>query len=340
MDVSHFRTLAGRYKGLRVAVVGDFCLDRYLEIDPARKEISLETGLEVYNVVNVRAQAGAAGTIVNNLAALGVGAILPIGFAGEDGEGLELSRALERTPGVQMRHFLKTGLSKTFTYCKPLVIARGKSPVELNRLDFKNWDPTPASVQASLAEEIEAAAKQCDAMIVLDQVDVPDTGVVTKGVLVKIRALHEANPKLLIVCDSRRGLAEFPPVTFKMNARELAAMTGTLETSSLDEIRRVAVTLAVKQRQSVFITLAERGMLAAHASGESDYAPALPVRGEIDVVGAGDSVTANLTMALAAGAKGMEVLEIANAAASVVVHKLGTTGTASIAEIEALLGSK
>jgi rfaE bifunctional protein kinase chain/domain len=340
MDVSRFRILASRYKDLRVAVVGDFCLDRYLEIDPARKEISLETGLEVYNVVNVRAQAGAAGTIVNNLAALGVGTILPIGFAGEDGEGLELSRALERTTGVQMRHFLRTGLRKTFTYCKPLVIARGKNPVELNRLDFKNWDPTPTSVQDSLAEEIEAAAKQADAMIVLDQVDVPDTGVVSKGVLEKIRALHETNPKLLIVCDSRRGLAQFPPVTFKMNARELAAMTGTPETSSLDEIRRVAVALAVTQRQSVFITLAERGMLGAHATGESDYAPAAPVRGEIDVVGAGDSVTANLTMALAAGGRGMEVLEIANAAASVVVHKLGTTGTASIAEIEMLLDSK
>ncbi len=78
-------------------------------------------------------------------------------------------------------------------------------------------------------------------------------------------------------------------------------------------------------------------MLAAHASGESEYAPAVPVRGEIDVVGAGDSVTANLTVALAAGARGMEVLEIANAAASVAVHKLGTTGTADIAEIDALV---
>ena len=337
MDVSRFRTLASRYKDLRVAVVGDFCLDRYLEIDPARKEISLETGLEVYNVVNVRAQAGAAGTIVNNLAALGVGTILPIGFAGEDGESLELSRALEGTPGVRMRHFLKTGLRKTFTYCKPLVVARAKSPVELNRLDFKNWDPTPASVQNLVAVEIAAAAKTVDAIIVLDQVDVPETGVITKGVLDEIRALHEANPNLLIVCDSRRGLADFPPVTFKMNARELAAMTGMRETLSLDGIRHAAVALAVKQRQSIFVTLAERGMLAAHASGESEYAPALPVRGEIDVVGAGDSVTANLTVALAAGARGMEVLEIANAAASVAVHKLGTTGTADIAEIDALV---
>jgi rfaE bifunctional protein kinase chain/domain len=337
MDVSRFATLASRYKELTVAVIGDYCLDRYLEIDPERAEISLETGLEVHNVLNVRAQPGAAGTIVNNLAALGVGTILPIGFVGEDGEGLDLYRALEERPGVQMRHFIKTDLRRTFTYCKPLVVSKDKPPIELNRLDFKNWTPTPAVVQNLLAAQIAHASHRVDAMIVLDQVDLAEMGVVTMGVLEKIRTLHQENPQLLIVCDSRRGLANFPPVTFKMNARELAAMTGTPETSSLDEIRRVAVSLAVKQKQNIFVTLAERGILAAHADGESEHVPALPVRGQIDIVGAGDAVTANLTMALAAGGQGREVLEIANAAASVVVHKLGTTGTASAAEIERLL---
>jgi len=62
--------------------------------------------------------------------------------------------------------------------------------------------------------------------------------------------------------------------------------------------------------------------------------PALPLRGEIDVVGAGDAVSANLAAAIAAGASLPETLELANAAASVVIHKLGTTGTASVGEIE------
>ena len=60
MDSVRFEDLVGRYAELRIAVVGDFCLDRYLEIDPAKKEISLETGLPVHNVVNVRAQPGGA----------------------------------------------------------------------------------------------------------------------------------------------------------------------------------------------------------------------------------------------------------------------------------------
>src|SRR5437667_10906455 len=107
MDSSRFKAITEQYRNLHIAVLGDFCLDRYLEIDPAKEETSLETGLPVHNVVNVRAQPGGAGTILNNLAALGIGSIYPIGFAGDDGEGLELWRALEIQRGVNMGWFIK-----------------------------------------------------------------------------------------------------------------------------------------------------------------------------------------------------------------------------------------
>ena len=64
-----------------------------------------------------------------------------------------------------------------------------------------------------------------------------------------------------------------------------------------------------------------------------EHAPPLPVRGEIDIVGAGDAVTANLSAALAGGASIGEAIDLANAAASVVIHQLGTTGTASVAQL-------
>jgi bifunctional ADP-heptose synthase (sugar kinase/adenylyltransferase) len=103
------------------------------------------------------------------------------------------------------------------------------------------------------------------------------------------------------------------------------------------QIKTVAGALAKYQAQPVFVTLAERGILGASPNGKIEQVPSLPVRGEIDIVGAGDAVTANLASALAAGATIRESLEIANTAASVVIHKLGTTGTASVKEIEELL---
>ena len=108
MTREEFTKIAAGYPHLRIAVVGDFCLDRYLEIDPARSETSIETELPVHNVTNVRYQAGGAGTILNNLAALGVGEIIPIGFCGDDAEGHELHMALNKLPGINLNHFLCT----------------------------------------------------------------------------------------------------------------------------------------------------------------------------------------------------------------------------------------
>ena len=82
---------------VRVAVFGDFFLDRYLVTDPALTETSLETGLPARQVVSRRASPGHAGTVTNNLRALGVQTVYAVGFTGDDGEGYKLRRALERT---------------------------------------------------------------------------------------------------------------------------------------------------------------------------------------------------------------------------------------------------
>jgi rfaE bifunctional protein kinase chain/domain len=332
-----FQAITEKFSNLRIALVGDFCLDRYLEIDPAREEISIETRLPVHNVVNLRTQPGGAGTILNNLAALRAKEIHPVGFCGEDGEGFELRRELEAKPGVTMAHFVQTKQRRTFTYCKPLVIEPNQPPRELNRLDSKNWTPTPVAVEEALIQAVRSVAEKVDAMILLDQVDVSETGVVTRRLLETVREFAKLFPKLLILADSRRGLRDFPPVIFKMNANELAALTGNPPTSDLEAVKKTAVTLARHHGQPVFITLSERGIIGALPNGAAEHVPAFPVHGPLDVVGAGDSVAANLTMALTAGATLREALELANAAASVVVHQLGTTGTASVAQLRELL---
>jgi rfaE bifunctional protein kinase chain/domain len=336
MTPERLREIAARYAQLRIAVIGDFCLDRYLEIDPARTETSIETGLPVYNVTNVRAQPGAAGTILNNLVALGVGEIFPVGFCGEDGEGYELLRALRGLPGVCLDHFLQTPDRRTFTYCKPLIVAPGVPPRELNRLDGKNWTPTPARVSAHLIGALEKLRGRVDAIILMDQVDVAETGVVTTALLARLGVIEKGEPTIPIVADSRRGLRGYPPCIFKMNAAELATLTSCSADSPVAGIGRVALELAAKNARPVFVTMAERGLVGATPAGEVEHVPSLPLRGPIDVVGAGDSVTANLTAALAAGATLREALELAALASSLVIHQLGTSGAASCAQMAEL----
>ncbi|MCB1125677.1 MAG: carbohydrate kinase [Verrucomicrobiae bacterium] len=338
MNADRFAEITDRYAGLNVVVVGDFCLDRYLEIDPARAEISIETGLPVYNVVNVRSQPGAAGTILNNLVALGAGRIHPVGFCGCDGEGYELQQALGALRGVCGERLLQTSQRRTFVYCKPLIMEPGQAPRELNRLDSKNWTVTPEEVSAALAEAVRDLGRSADAIIVLDQVDQEGTGVVTREVLEAVAQVAKARPHMPVLADSRRGLRGFPALIFKMNGVELAALLGETAPGSpeLQECQERAAELARRNGRPVIVTLAEQGMLGALPGGEIAHVPALPLRGEIDIVGAGDSVTANVTAALAAGANLREALELAALASSHVIHQLGTTGAAGVADLRAL----
>ena len=336
MTPERLNNFAKNLATLQIAIVGDFCLDRYLEIDPGKQELSIETGLPVHNVVNVRSQPGGAGTILNNLAALGISRIYPIGFSGHDGEGSELRGALHDRAGVQMGYFVSTSERRTFTYCKPLLVESNRPPLELNRLDFKNWTATPAKVEGELIDRVRNVVPCVNALVILDQVDIPETGVITGKVLKAIGELARARPELLIVADSRRGLRGYPPVCLKMNSSELTALTGCPSNAALEEQKTVVSALARKQGRNVFVTLSERGILGASPDGAVEHVPALPVRGPIDIVGAGDAVTANLTAALATGATVREAMEIAMGAASVVIHQLGTTGTATLSDLKAI----
>src|SRR5271165_3177635 len=103
---------------LTIGVIGDLFLDRYLDLDAALTEPSLETGLDAYQVVRVRAVPGAAGTVLNNLVALGVGRVVPVSVVGNDGEGFELLQALRSMPPVCLDGLVQTDGRRTPTYTK------------------------------------------------------------------------------------------------------------------------------------------------------------------------------------------------------------------------------
>ena len=337
MTPESLNAIGGKYAGLKIAVVGDYCLDRYLEINPDKIETSIETGLPVHNVERVRPQPGAAGTVLNNLVALGIGSIYPVGFRGDDGEGYELERALRAMKGVDLKHFVVSADRHTFTYAKPLMMSKDGPPRELSRLDTKNWTPTPAALGKQISDSLEEVLKTCDAVILMDQVNRENTGVVTARVL---DTLGEHASGRLVIADSRRGLAHYPPCLFKMNTSELGRMFHESEPLNETDIRKRAAELAKKNGCPAVVTMAQKGLLAANLEGSVFSVPALPLRGPIDIVGAGDSVTANLAAALAAGAELEEALTLAVLASSVVIHQLGTSGAASIEQMRLLLDSK
>ena len=137
VDAERLHDLVSRFGTCRIAVLGDFFLDKYLDVEPAIAEVSLETGKAAHQVVSVRCSPGAAGTVVNNLAALGAGEILALGITGDDGEGYELRRALEGL-GCDVRGLFTVPGRFTPTYLKPRDLSNPALSGEHDRYDTKN----------------------------------------------------------------------------------------------------------------------------------------------------------------------------------------------------------
>jgi bifunctional ADP-heptose synthase (sugar kinase/adenylyltransferase) len=170
----------------------------------------------------------------------------------------------------------------------------------------------------------------------MDQVDVEETGVITSQVLQRLGQIQQKHPEKLIIADSRRGLKDYPNLTYKMNANELATWKGH-QSMSLDQIKEESLKIARESGQPVFVSMADQGITGTEPTGNQAHAPSLPLRGPIDIVGAGDSVTANLSASLAAGASIEESLQLSMRAASCVIHQLGTTGTATRNDLKQLV---
>ena len=333
MEPKRFSQIVSRYRTLRVALVGDIALDRYLHIDPALEETSIETGLPVRNVVAVRPQPGAGGNVLANLAALAPKALAAVGFSGDDGEGFELRRALGLL-GADTSHFLLRPDRMTFTYTKPLILRPGRPPEELSRIDIRSRTPTPPALEDEIISHLAAAAAAADAVIAMDQVPEPACGVLTRRVKAALADLARANPQKIFIADSRTSIGEFAGVHIKVNAAELARHFGVRPEAA--DVAALAARWSQELGRHVFVTLSDNGALAA-AEGKVTRIPGIPAAPPIDVTGAGDAVLAHIAMALAAGATPAEAAALGNLAGAVVVKKIGTTGTATVEELIAKL---
>jgi bifunctional ADP-heptose synthase (sugar kinase/adenylyltransferase) len=347
LSLTRLKSLLAGFADLRIALVGDLYLDRYLDIEPGVCEMSIETGLEAYQVSRVRNSPGVAGTVMNNLAALGVGSrgglqsgggrLVPITVIGDDGHGDDLMRELSKLP-VDPRHVLRDPARLTPTYTKPMQPfalttgeERGAAYRELNRLDVRTRAPVGDATRRALCERVSQAFDECDGLVVCDQVVETGWGVVSLEVRADLRKLARERPEKLMFVDSRAHLGEFDFGTLKPNRAECLASIG-VDAAVADEgdvlLRRAAAAMVERTGRPVFCTLGERGILVA-TNATAAIASAPPVCGEIDIVGAGDSATAGIVASLLCGAGEIEAAAVGNLVASITIQQLGATGTAS-----------
>jgi rfaE bifunctional protein kinase chain/domain len=337
LSSNRFEKILAGIPSLTIGVLGDLFLDRYLDIDAQLTEPSIETGLDAYQVARVRCYPGAAGTVINNLAALGVKQIHAISIIGDDGEGFELSQALDQLGRVNSEHVHRVtgGQFRTPTYTKPMFHEAGRPPRELNRLDIKNHTPPLPPLDEPILQALDKVWPILDALLVLDQVSQPECGVITTRVRERLAELGASDPNKVVLADSRERVGLFRSVWLKPNStecmqavRDCASEPSSLEASALELARRTA--------RPVFCTRGAEGILLVDPRPSPPQTLAIPAysaSGPIDTVGAGDSTSAGIACALAAGASLAEAAAFGNLVASVTIQQLGTTGTATPAQL-------
>lgn len=310
--------ILAEFPKLRVLVVGDVCLDRWCRYDPALADPSRETAIPRVAVVSTEVTPGAAGTIANNLAALGAGKIAILGMIGDDGFGYELRRALSDR-GISPELLVDAPGVPTFTYTK--LINRDTEEEDRPRVDFVYTQELPAAVERELVARFERVASDYDVILVSDQAETELGGVVTPRMRDAI-----AGANALVWVDSRLRAEHFRGAVVKPNRQEAeAASLRLLGRIDFAEFRRRI------DARTLIVTHGGDGALVVTPEGEH-WVATRPVEHPVDICGAGDSFSAGAAMTLKVTGDPVRAAEFGNLVATITIMKKGT-GTASPTEV-------
>jgi D-beta-D-heptose 7-phosphate kinase/D-beta-D-heptose 1-phosphate adenosyltransferase len=314
------RRLFERMRDKRVLVVGDAMLDEWVWGSVSR--ISPEAPVPVVAVDDHSFTLGGAGNVANNLRAVGA----RVAFAASVGDDAEGRRMLDLLDRIEVDRSAVVACADRPTTRKTRIVAHNQQVV---RADWESVEPLAPSDRARLCDGVARLAAACDAVVLSDYAK----GLFSADVVTAARAAR------VVTADPKpKNIGLFTGVTLVApNAAEASAATGIAIKDDASLARAGEALLQRLECRYVVITRGERGMALFGAQGERLVVPSV-ARTVFDVSGAGDTVIAVLTAALAGGAPVETALQLANFAAGAVVEKLGTA-TASPDEIVELVGA-
>jgi len=328
MKPEFLKEILEKIRGVRIAIVGDFCLDAYWFVDESKREISIETGRTTEPVRIQKYSLGGAGNVANNLAALKVSDISAFGVIGNDPFGAEMITIMNRT-GINTSNMLIQDKEwATHVYVKPHV---GEN--EQNRIDFGNFNVLSDVTADRLIRNLREETVEADIVIINQQVL---SGIHTEYFRLKLAGVISQFPDKIFIADSRNYTDDYRGAWRKMNDAEAARQCKiNMEpggTVSYQDIIYAAEQLYERYRKPLLITRGNRGSVVTDDKGISEIR-GLMIISRTDTVGAGDSYLAGAAAALAAGYSLETAGEIGTFTAGVTVQKLFQTGTASPEEV-------
>ena len=305
--------LIHKFAQAQVLVVGDLTLDEFLTGQVER--LSREAPVLIIRHEGTKQVPGGGANAIYNLAKLGA-QVIAVGIIGNDDQGQAL-KTIFTEAGINTSGIFVDSDRPTVTKTRISAHARQSVTQQIVRIDRKSDAPISEALQQQLAEFISANINKVDAIVCSDYGE----GVMTEMV---IAAALKHN---LVIVDAQKDLDRYQGATIftpNLPEAELAAGYGISETNLTPAAQDL---LKLTNAKQMLITRGEDGMSLFGQDGTKSHIPAFNRTQVFDVTGAGDTVVAALTSALANGSSFWEATVLGNLAASIVVRQFGTSTT-------------
>lgn len=297
-------------KGKTIAVIGDLMIDKYIWGNVSR--ISPEAPVPVVEVTEESQRLGGAANVGNNIVALG-GKCYLVGVVGNDSYAGVMRQLIEE---LKMDASGLIADSSRMTTVKTRVIAQQQHIV---RIDHEQKHDISSATVDSILKFLERHINQIDGIILEDY----NKGVLTKELIHRVIILANKHNKIIAVDPKLNNFFEYKDVTiFKPNLKETAEGLNRKVKSEYDVISAGRELLDKLNAKHVLITRSEKGMSLFSENNGYYHVPTKAIE-VADVSGAGDTVIATLTLAVAAGIPPQEAAELANLAGGLVVGEVG-----------------
>jgi D-beta-D-heptose 7-phosphate kinase/D-beta-D-heptose 1-phosphate adenosyltransferase len=327
--------ILGAFPASNILVIGDLMLDEFLWGKVTR--ISPEAPVPVVDIQRRAAYPGGAANVARNLAGLGARAGLA-GVIGQDQPGQHLVQLLDEE-GIGTGGIRKTPLRPTTHKTRVCAITRQlhdhleiEDQQQIVRVDDESRVPLDPESKRWLFDRLRGEIASHDAVIIEDYAK----GLIDQELVTLVLNEAKARGKIVAVDPNPGNPCDWSGATvLKPNRREAFLAAGLPYAPDEESLLAAAAVLQKKHAiRHLLVTLGEAGMLLLE-QGQKPYHTPTRAQEVFDVSGAGDTAIAAFTLALAAGASGIEAAEIANHAAGVVVGKLGTA-TLSVDELRGM----
>jgi bifunctional ADP-heptose synthase (sugar kinase/adenylyltransferase) len=319
-----------------VAVVGDFCLDQYINIDYSLDQAYDYTDLAIYGISDILYSPGGAGNVAKNIRNLNMNTFC-VGVFGDDGNGYHLKKILQEK-GINMEGIITSDEKITNTVLKPMRKLRDGT-VKLNEMVTCNLMNTSKKLKNTIKQKLCEIVPHMDAVVIVEQFDNEEFGILAPEIKECLNELALTHGDIYFLADSKKYADKYSNMFLKCNQHEfLNTLLGDSNPglSSHPKNDIIALTKKISNARGTFVTMGEEGIVVNH-SGKIYQVNALPVALPIDTCGAGDSATTGIILAMCMGYGVCEAAMLGNIVASITIAQLNTTGVATIEDIKKTL---